>query len=54
MKYIESFVFLQKKKDGEYLRDLRYYEDKNLIIMTLHRGKNKKIEKEIEIKEIMK
>lgn len=49
-----EFRFFAEKKDGEYLRDLRYYEDKNLIIMTLHRGKNKKIEKEIEIKEIMK
>lgn len=49
-----EFRFFAEKKDGKYLRDLRYYEDKNLIIMTLHRGKDKKIEKEIEIKEIMK
>lgn len=56
-KIIESYRytnFFAEKKDNKYLRDLRYDEDKNLIIMTLHRGKNKKIEKEIKLKEIMK
>ncbi|MGP1608272.1 MAG: hypothetical protein ACTTGJ_00260 [Clostridium sp.] len=49
-----EFRFFAEKKDGEYLRDLRYSDETKSIIMTLHRGKDKKIEKEIEIKEIMK